>query len=659
MLRPHLEALEAHLVPATAGVAAAGIPAVIMQPILQAEATAVGGSLERAQVWSENTPWGMSPQQIRTAYAFPDVASGAGQADGTGQTIAIVDAYDDPNLLDSSDADFSSSDLAQFDQQNGLPDPPSFTKVNEQGSSTSLPGIDPSGPGTPGNWEEEEALDVEWAHAMAPGASIILVECNTSSSEDLYQGAMTAASLPGVSVVSMSWGCGEYNGETAYDGDFTTPAGHQGVTFVAAAGDDGSPGLYPAYSPNVVAVGGTSLTILGDDAYGSETAWSNGGGGTSIIEPEPAFQETVEGSGMRTIPDVSFDADPTSGVSVYDSYNNTSGQGPWEKIGGTSLGAPCWAAMIAITNQERVAEGGTTLDGPTQTLPALYSLAAGDFHDITAGSNGGFSAGPGYDEVTGQGSPVADVLASDLASYDIAPQLAVTAGPPTLVTAGEPFGLTVQVENPDGSLDVGYVGSVTIRLASNPGGDTLGGTLTAAARDGFAVFSDLTLTHTAVGYTIWATTEGPAAAATIPFAVTAAAPAQLVIATSPPAGNTTGLTVSVEDSFGNMVTTFTGSVTVQGSGNAGHGRTAARHNTLSTTASQGVATFTRLKLGPKGRSYALQVAADGLAATTVISLDAKAAVAKSRKAQIRVVRVVPRPRPTLHHAARLNQQHIS
>ncbi len=169
---------------------------------------------EPAQIPSENKPWGLSPQQIRTAYSLLDIASGAIPADGTGQTIAIVNAYDDPDLLDSADADFSSSDLAQFDQQYGLPSPPSFVKINEQGSTAGLPGTDPSGPGTPGNWEEEEALDVEWAHAMAPGASIILVECNSSSSADLYQGAMTAASLPGVSVVSMSWGCAEYNGET-------------------------------------------------------------------------------------------------------------------------------------------------------------------------------------------------------------------------------------------------------------------------------------------------------------------------------------------------------------------------------------------------------------------------------------------------------------
>src|SRR5262245_46673911 len=103
-------------------------------------------------------------------------------------------------------------------------------------------------------------MDVEWAHALAPAASIVLVECRSSGGPDLYAGAKTAASLPGVTVVSMSWGAVEYAGEGGYDGNFTTPAGHPGVTFVAATGDNGAPGLYPAYSPNVLAVGGTTLT---------------------------------------------------------------------------------------------------------------------------------------------------------------------------------------------------------------------------------------------------------------------------------------------------------------------------------------------------------------------------------------------------------------
>ena len=182
--------------------------------------------------------------------------------------------------------------------------------------------------------------------------------------------------MPGVSVVSMSWGSAEYAGEAAFDGDFTTPAGHQGVTFVASTGDTGAPGLYPAYSPNVLAVGGTSLTLPADGTYGGESGWSNGGGGTSIFETQPAYQGGVQATGKRTIPDVAIDADPQTGVSVYDSYDDINGAGPWMKTGGTSLAAPLWAALIAIADQGRVAAGGATLDGARQVMPALYALPA-------------------------------------------------------------------------------------------------------------------------------------------------------------------------------------------------------------------------------------------------------------------------------------------
>jgi hypothetical protein len=646
-LRPHLETVEVRITPALT----ASMAAVVMQPVLQDESASIGGLIQTAQGWSEATPWGMSPQQIRAAYGLDDIAFGAIQGDGTGQTITIVDAYDDPSLVDSTAPGFSSSDLARFDQQYGLPDPPSFVKLNQEGSTTQLPGTDPSGAGNSSSWEQEEALDVEWAHALAPGASLILVEANSSSNADLCQSVTMAAALPGVSVVSMSWGCAEYSGENTFDGDFTTPGGHQGVTFVAAVGDMGSPGLYPAYSPNVVAVGGTSLTILGNKAYGSETAWSDSGGGTSTTEFEPAYQDGVQGTGMRTIPDVAFDADPNTGVSVYDSYDDTTGDGPWKEIGGTSLGAPCWAALIAIADQGRVAEGGATLDGPSQTLPALYSLSAGEFHDITTGSNGGFNAGPGYDEVTGLGSPVADVLVPDLASYDIGPALAVTAGPPADVTAGDPFGLTIAVQNPDGSVDASYLGTVTIALASNPGGDTLGGTLTATAHDGLAVFSGLTLTRADDGYTLQATTNGPAATATVPFDVMPATPAQLVIAPSPTSGALVGLTISVRDSFGNLETTYGGSVTIVWGAHAGHGR-AARPKTLSATAGAGQATFARVKLGAKGRGYALQAAADGLTTAAVLTLEATPVRVKPLRGQARIVLVPPKPAGHhIHHTA--------
>ena len=438
---------------------------------------------------------------------FDNIAFGSIVGDGTGQTIAIVDAYDDPGLVDSTASNFSTSDLAEFDSTFNLPNPPIFTKVNEYGSTSNLPGTDPAGAGsTSGNWEYEEAMDVEWAHALAPGANIVLVEANSSAFGDLYQGITKAADLPGVSTVSLSWGSSEFSGESYWDTDFQTPAGHQGVTFVAATGDGGSPGIYPAYSPDVVAAGGTSLSLNPDNFYQSESAWSSSGGGVSSQESEPAYQDGVQSTGQRTIPDVSFVADRSPGVAVYDSYDNTGG-GPWTNMGGTSLAAPAWAALIAVADQGRVAEGGTTLDGATQTLPALYALPAADFHDVTSGSNGTDSAGPGYDEVTGLGTPVANLLVPDLAFYGMADHLAITAQP-TSSAAGSPFGLTVEIESPDGSLVTDAAGSLTIALGNDPGGASLGGTLTATIDQGVATFSGLAINQAGTGYTLTVSRDG-------------------------------------------------------------------------------------------------------------------------------------------------------
>ncbi len=353
------------------------------------------------------TPIGYTPAQIRAAYGINNVVFGSIAGDGSGQTIAIVDAYDDPAFLNRTDPNFASSDLAQFDQAFGLPDPPSFTKYNETGQTTNLPGTDPAGAGNvSGNWEMEIALDIEWAHAIAPAASIDLVEAsNDTNNDDIFAAVATAARLPGVSVVSMSWGTPEYDGQQAVDSTFTTPSGHQGVTFIAATGDSGSPGYYPAYSPNVLAAGGTTLALGANNKVVSENAWSGSGGGTSQSEPEPAYQQGFQDTGFRTIPDVAWNADPNTGVAMYDSYDNTDGMGDWYEIGGTSAAAPSWAGLIAIADQGRMIEGVKTLDGATQTLPAIYDAPSADFRDVVQGSNGGFSAGPGYDEVTGRGTP--------------------------------------------------------------------------------------------------------------------------------------------------------------------------------------------------------------------------------------------------------------
>src|SRR5581483_12196259 len=125
----------------------------------------------------------------------------------------------------------------------------------------------------------------------------------------------------------------------------------------------------------------------------------------------------VQSTGVRTIPDVAFDADPFTGVAIYDSYNDTDNSGPWIQIGGTSLSAPAWAGLIAIANQGRVLGGGSSLDGAAQTLAALYAFPPTDYVDITKGDNGVFSAGPGYDMVTGLGTPNSVPLMVDLSRY--------------------------------------------------------------------------------------------------------------------------------------------------------------------------------------------------------------------------------------------------
>ncbi len=351
------------------------------------------------------TPYGLSPAQIRQAYGISAISFNGVTGDGTGQTIAIVDPYDDPKIA---------SDLQSFDAYFKIANPPSFTKVNENGGSV-LPGVDPTG-----SWEAEEALNVEWAHALAPNASIILVEASTANALDMIgAGVNWARQQPGVSVVSLGYdAASEFSGETAYDSVFTTPTGHQGVTFVAPTGDNGSPGGYASLSPNVLGVGGTSLTLNAGN-YGSETVWNNtygkSGGGLSTIESRPSYQNGVADvvGAERGAPDVAFDADPLTGVDVYDTYNGSVAN-PWTERGGTNLGAPAWAAIIAVADQGRALAGLGSLDGATQTLPMLYSLPSSDFHDVTTGNNGAFSAGPGYDLATGLGTPVANLLVQDL-----------------------------------------------------------------------------------------------------------------------------------------------------------------------------------------------------------------------------------------------------
>ena len=163
-------------------------------------------------------------------------------------------------------------------------------------------------------------------------------------------------------------------------------------------------------SPNVVAVGGTTLSVDSAGDYLGESGWSGSGGGISTEQSQPAYQKglVTQSSTARTIPDVAFDADPNSGVSIYDTYDFGS-SAPWITVGGTSVASPCFAGIIAVVDQGRSLVGGASLDGATKTLPQLYALPAAAYHDISTGNNG-YAAGPGYDLVTGIGSPVANVL---------------------------------------------------------------------------------------------------------------------------------------------------------------------------------------------------------------------------------------------------------
>jgi subtilase family serine protease len=309
-------------------------------------------------------PTGFSPAQIRSAYNLP--------SSGGNGTIAIIAAYDCPT---------AQSDFVMFSQQFGLPT--DNFEIHKMASNLRADA----------SWALEISLDVQWAHAIAPNASILLVEAKSNAPDDLMAAVSYATNRPDVVSVSMSWGINEFSGQTSYDSFFNIGSG---VAFFAASGDNGAGVSWPSTSPNVVAVGGTTLTFNANGSVASETAWSGSGGGVSSIEPKPAYQ-TAYGLGFnsRAVPDVAYNGNPNSGFSVYDTtpYN---GQTGWFVLGGTSAGAPQWAAIHSL--------------GLSAVNQNLYASAKWNssayFRDITSGSNGVYTAGLGYDLMTGVGSPI-------------------------------------------------------------------------------------------------------------------------------------------------------------------------------------------------------------------------------------------------------------
>ena len=327
----------------------------------------------RGNPQATTSPTGYGPAQFQTAYSLPSTSA------GVGQTIGVVDAYDDPK---------AESDLGVFSSTYGLPPCTTangcFRKVNQSGG--------PSYPRANQGWALEISLDVQIAHAICPNCKILLVEANSNSFSNLLAAEDYATAH--ANEVSNSWGAGEFSSEASYDSHFNKP----GVAITVSSGDGGYGVEYPAASQYVTAVGGTTLNLNPDKTRASETAWSGAGSGCSAYEPKASWQ-TDPGCVKRTVADVSADADPNSGASVYDSYGYY-GQKGWFQVGGTSLSAPLIAAVYALAGNASTTSYGSY---PYSSTGLLY--------DVVSGSNGSCggsylcAGGPGYDGPTGLGTP--------------------------------------------------------------------------------------------------------------------------------------------------------------------------------------------------------------------------------------------------------------
>jgi len=348
--------------------------------------------------------------------------------------VAVVEAYDDPNIA---------SDLAFFDTHFGLPKAKlqvvyANSSFGTLGGGFSQP-LNASCSGVPGNgnflgWDLEESLDAEWAHVMAPVATVIVVEACTQNLEDLLYAEEVAGievGNAGGGVISNSWGFSEactadpncnggWTGSQVNDDNYFYRDHWSQTTYLASAGDSGAEVLFPSASPWVVSVGGTTVNRDSTGNFLSESCWADSGGGTSTVEawqsppnilngmgPWSDYQYEIFSQNNRSTPDVSFNADPASGVWVYDTDGTCTG---FCTVGGTSVGSPAVAGIINASNNRL---GQASLSNPwydTWENNLIYSqlndhIAYGvNFYDVTTGSNG-YAAGPGFDQCTGIGSP--------------------------------------------------------------------------------------------------------------------------------------------------------------------------------------------------------------------------------------------------------------
>jgi kumamolisin len=337
------------------------------------------------------TPAGENPATFACIYGLvSDIVPGCpisgttAVPTGGSEVIVIVDAYDFPT---------AATDLATFSAQFGLPTPKFYqlyaTGKKPANGCTGIAGLE--------NWGLEESLDIEYAHAMAPNAIIVLMEASSASNAALYAAVQKAneliASHKVKAELSMSWGGSETSSETSDDSFFTQP----GVTYFASSGD--TPGTeYPSTSPNVVSVGGTVINRNSSGDYTGQTAWSDGGGGESSVEPIPSFQEGISSivGSNRGVPDVSLNAG--TATAIYNTGGTFCGSG-WEEVEGTSIAAPSMAGII-----NRAGSFNTSSNAQNTEMYSELGNSA-DFTDITSGSCGTHSAVAGWDFCTGLGVP--------------------------------------------------------------------------------------------------------------------------------------------------------------------------------------------------------------------------------------------------------------
>jgi hypothetical protein len=335
---------------------------------------------------------GYGPSQLQAAYNL----AAASAADGSGTTVAVVDAYNDPT---------AASDLAAYRSAAGLPALTSgqFTQYNQNGQTSPLPATAPASD----DWTLEESLDVDMVSAICPLCKIDLVEATNDSGNGLYIAEQTAATTLGAKYISNSWGGGESSTDTTYDSEYF---GVSGVVYTASAGDGAySAGvIYPATSPHVVSVGGTTLNTSSNSRGWTESVWETSttegtGSGCSAYEPRPSWQSAVSvlaaACSHRVDNDAAADADPNTGAAVYDTTN---GNGGWNEVGGTSESSPIIAAVFALA--------GNNGNGGNNAADSIYTHT-GNLYDVTSGNNGSCSpsilctAATGYDGPTGWGTP--------------------------------------------------------------------------------------------------------------------------------------------------------------------------------------------------------------------------------------------------------------